>query len=112
MASLLSRARGVGPESLMDEQQLHGGSCCLIIVIRCSHVFGSASAGGHPPFLREGASESSGGYGKKATVFRSSAARCLGSVLALNRAPNDWILNISEHQLKLTPASRLGELSS
>ena len=68
-----------------------------------------------PHFFREGASESSGGYGSGRQgnrLPRSLAlARCLGSVLALNRAPNDWILNISEHHLELTPTSRLGELS-
>jgi hypothetical protein len=33
--------------------------------------------------------------------------RCLGSVLSLNRASRDWILNIAEGQMELTPASSL-----
>lgn len=62
-----------------------------------------------PHFFREGASEGSGGYGSGRSgnrLPRSLAlARCLGSVLALNRAPRDWILNIAERQMELTPAS-------
>lgn len=64
-----------------------------------------------PHFFREGASESDGGYGSGRhgnRLPRSLAlARCLGSVLGLNRAPVDWILNIAERQLERTPASSL-----
>ena len=69
-----------------------------------------------PHFFREGVSEGSGGYGsgrKGNRLPRSLAlARCLGSVLALNRAASDWILNIAEHRLEATPPSCLGELSA
>jgi hypothetical protein len=62
-----------------------------------------------PHFFREGASDASGGYGsgrRGNRLPRSLAlARCLGSVLGLNRAQHDWILNIAERQLELTPAS-------
>jgi len=62
-----------------------------------------------PHFFREGASEDSGGYGSGRIgnrLARSLAlARCLGSIFALNRAPSDWILNLAEWQLELTPAS-------
>ena len=68
-----------------------------------------------PHFFREGVSEGSGGYGSGRSgnrLPRSLAlARCLGSVLALNRAPHDWILNIAERQLELTPASSLSGLT-
>ena len=61
-----------------------------------------------PHFFREGASEASGGYGsgrRGNRLPRSLAlARCLGSVLGLNRAAHDWILNIAERQLEPTPA--------
>lgn len=64
-----------------------------------------------PHFFREGASEGSGGYGSGRSgnrLPRSLAlARCLGSVLALNRAPRDWILNLAERQMELTSASGL-----
>ena len=64
-----------------------------------------------PHFYREGASEGSGGYGSGRTgnrLPRSLAlARCLGSVLALNRAPLDWILNIAERHIEPTQASSL-----
>lgn len=67
-----------------------------------------------PHFFHEGASESSGGYGsgrRGNRLPRSLAlSRCLGSVLGLNRAQHDWILNIAEHQLELTPASALAGL--
>ena len=67
-----------------------------------------------PHFFREGASEGSGGYGSGRSgnrLPRSLAlARCLGSVLALNRAPRDWILNIAERQMELTTASSLAGL--
>jgi hypothetical protein len=69
-----------------------------------------------PHFFREGASEGSGGYGSGRSgnrLPRSLAlARCLGSVLALNRAPRDWILNIAERQMELTPASSMAGLPS
>lgn len=64
-----------------------------------------------PHFFREGVSEGSGGYGSGRSgnrLPRSLAlARCLGSVLALNRAPRDWILNIAERQMELTVPSSL-----
>ena len=67
-----------------------------------------------PHFFREGASDSSGGYGsgrRGNRLPRSLAlARCLGSVLGLNRSQHDWILNIAERQLELTPASALAGL--
>jgi hypothetical protein len=69
-----------------------------------------------PHFFREGASEASGGYGsgrRSNRLPRSlSLARCLGSVLGLNRARHDWILNIAERQLELTPAPALAGLPS
>ena len=69
-----------------------------------------------PHFFREGASEGSGGYGSGRSdnrLPRSLAlARCLGSVLALNRAPRDLILNIAEKQIELTPASSLAGLAA
>ena len=68
-----------------------------------------------PHFFREGASEASGGYGsgrRGNRLPRSLAlARCLGSVLGLNRAQHDWILNIAERQLELTPAPTLAGLA-
>ena len=67
-----------------------------------------------PHFFREGANEGTEGYGSGRLgnyLPRSLAlARCLGSVLALNRAPRDWILNIAERQLELTPVSCLAGL--
>ena len=67
-----------------------------------------------PHFFQEGASEGSGGYGSGRSgnrLPRSLAlARCLGSVLALNRARRDWILNIAERQMELTPASTMTSL--
>ena len=69
-----------------------------------------------PHFFHEGASDGSGGYGSGQhgnRLRRSLAlARCLGSVLALNRAPRDWILNIAERQMELTPLSCLGGLKA
>ena len=68
-----------------------------------------------PHFFREGASEASGGYGSGRSgnrLPRSLAlARCLGSVLGLNRASHDWILNIAERHLEPTPASALAGLA-
>ncbi len=69
-----------------------------------------------PHFFREGASEGSGGYGsgrRGNRLPRSLAlARSLGSVLALNRAPRDWILNIAERQMELSAVSSLVGLSA
>ena len=69
-----------------------------------------------PHFFREGASDGSGGYGSGRSnnrLPRSLAlARCLGSVLALNRAPRDLILNIAEQQIELTPASSLAGVAA
>lgn len=68
-----------------------------------------------PHFFGEGASEASGGYGsgrRGNRLPRSLAlARCLGSVLGLNRAAHDWILNIAERQLELTPAPAVAGLA-
>ena len=67
-----------------------------------------------PHFFQEGASEGSGGYGsgrRGNRLARTLAlARCLGSVLGLNRAQHDWILNMAEGQLEATPASSLAGL--
>ena len=67
-----------------------------------------------PHFFHEGPSMASGGYGSRRSgnrLARSLAlARCLGSVLGLNRAVHDWILNIAERQLEPTPASTLAGL--
>ncbi|KZR66176.1 MULTISPECIES: hypothetical protein [Prochlorococcus] len=64
-----------------------------------------------PHFFRDGASDSSGGYGSGRhgnRLPRSLAlARCLGNVLSLNRAPQDWILNIAERKMEMTPVSNL-----
>ena len=78
------------------------------------YVSSTAPEGGDSPFLPRGASQSNGGYGSGRSgnrLPRSLAlARCLSSVLALNRAPRDWILNIAERQMELTPASSLAGL--
>ena len=67
-----------------------------------------------PHFFCEAVSEASGGYGsgrRGNRLARSLAlARCLGSVLGLNRASEDWILNHAESRLELTPASVLAGL--
>ena len=67
-----------------------------------------------PHFFREGASETNLGYGsgrRGNRLARSMAlARCLGGVLALNRAPRDWILNIAERQMELSTISSLAGL--
>jgi hypothetical protein len=59
-----------------------------------------------PHFFREGAREEEGGYGsgrRGNRLARSVAlARCLGSVLSLNRSPQDFILNIAEQQLEIS----------
>jgi hypothetical protein len=64
-----------------------------------------------PHFFREGTSEGTGGHGsgrRNNRLPRSlSLARCLGSVLSLNRARHDWILNLAERQMELTPAAAL-----
>lgn len=61
-----------------------------------------------PHFFREGASEAGGGYGSGRHGNRMarciSLARCIGSILALNRSSRDWILNHAEQHLELTPA--------
>ncbi|WP_155724871.1 hypothetical protein [Prochlorococcus marinus] len=68
-----------------------------------------------PHFFREGASEGIGGYGsgrRGNRLPRSLAlARCLGSVLGLNRAPEDWILNMAEQHLERTPVAKAVGLS-
>ena len=67
-----------------------------------------------PHFFREGASSNSGGYGSGRSENRLprslALARCLGSVLGLNRATHDWILNIAERHLEPTPATALAKL--
>lgn len=69
-----------------------------------------------PHFFQEGSSDDSGGYGsgrRGNRIPRSFAfARCLGSVLSLNRAPRDWILNIAELQLERTATSQISGLPS
>ena len=64
-----------------------------------------------PHFFCEGASDGSGGYGSGRRGNRLprglALARCLGSVLGLNRASQDWILNIAEQQLELSPLPSL-----
>lgn len=64
-----------------------------------------------PHFFHEGASDKNGGYGsgrKGNRLPRSLAlARCLSSVISLNRAPRDWVLNINRQHLELTPPSSL-----
>ena len=67
-----------------------------------------------PHFFREGASVHTGGYGSGRIGNRLprslSLSRCLGSLLSLNRSRRDWILNIAERHLELTPASTLSGL--
>ncbi len=67
-----------------------------------------------PHFFREGSSDSTGGYGsgrRGNRLSRSLAlARCLGSVLALNRASQDWMINIAELQLERAPVSKVAGL--
>ena len=67
-----------------------------------------------PHFFQEGASERSGGYGSGRSgnrLPRSLAlARCLGSVLSLNRSSHDWMINIAELQLERTPATTVAGL--
>ena len=69
-----------------------------------------------PHFFREGASDGAGGYGsgrRGNRLPRSLAlARCLGSVLGLNRASRDWILNIAERQLELSSLTNVRGLSA
>lgn len=69
-----------------------------------------------PHFFREGNSDNDGGYGSGRRGNRLprslSLARCLGSVLALNRAPRDWILNLAERQLELTSTSTAAGLQA
>jgi len=76
-------------------------STLIVSALRCRVVI--------PHFFREGASDGSGGYGsgrRGNRLPRSLAlARCLGSVLALNRASRDWILNIAERQMELSAVS-------
>ena len=68
-----------------------------------------------PHFFREGNTDNDAGYGSGRQGNRLprslSLARCLGSILSLNRAPSDWILNIAERQLELTPSSLTAGLS-
>ena len=62
-----------------------------------------------PHFFREDIVGSNGGYGSGRLgnqLPRSVAlGRCLGSILALNRSPVDWILNIAEDHLESTSPS-------
>jgi len=60
-----------------------------------------------PHFFREGASPVEGyGSGRSGNrLARSLAlARCLAGVLSLNRAEQDWILNMAEQQLERSPS--------
>lgn len=63
-----------------------------------------------PHFFREGAGHDSEGYGSGRSGNRlarcAALSRCLGSVLALNRAPQDWLLNLAEQHVERTPPSR------
>lgn len=68
-----------------------------------------------PHFFREGGGASvEGSYGSSRAgnrLPRSLAlARCLGSVLALNRSPCDRILNIAQRHIETTPPSSLAGL--
>lgn len=66
-----------------------------------------------PHFFQEGRNEHCGyGSGRIGNRLPRSLAlaRCLGSVLALNRASQDWIINIAEMQLERTPATTLAGL--
>ncbi len=67
-----------------------------------------------PHFCREGNSKEEEGYGSIRHGSRwprsIALARCLGSVLALNRSPQDWILNMAENVLETTPPTRQAKL--
>lgn len=66
-----------------------------------------------PHFFCEGVSDvyGSGRLGNR--LPRSVAlARCLGGLLALDRSPNDWILNMAESHVELSPSSKSAGLSS
>lgn len=64
-----------------------------------------------PHFFCEGASEGRGGYGsgrRGNRLPRSMAfTRCLGSVLSLQRSPQDFIFNMAEQQLEISSVSAL-----
>ena len=62
---------------------------------------------GIPHYFREESAGSSSGYGSGRTgnrLARSIAfARSLGALLACNRSSRDWILNISQREMELSP---------
>ena len=59
-----------------------------------------------PHFFREGANVGYGSGRRGNRVARSLAlARCLGSIIALNRASRAWILNHAQQQLEPAPMS-------
>lgn len=66
---------------------------------------------GIPHYFREEAAGSKSGYGSgrpSNQLARSLAfARSLGSFLALNRSSQDWILNISQREMELSPPTCL-----
>lgn len=69
-----------------------------------------------PHFFREGGSDDDDRYGSVRPgnrLHRSIAfARCLGSVLALNRSSQDWILNMAENKLESSATAENSEFSS
>ena len=71
-----------------------------------------------PHFFREEESDigTVSGYGSCRTGNRfarcMSLARCISGVLALSRAPTDWILNHAESHLEKTPISSMVGLNS
>jgi len=64
-----------------------------------------------PHFFRDSSNPGKPGYGSSRSgnrLGRSLAlARCLSSVLALNRAPTDLVLNILGQEISTTPVSRM-----
>ena len=66
---------------------------------------------GIPHYFREETAGSNAGYGSGRSgnrLARSLAfARSLGSFIALNRSSQDWILNISQREMELSPPSSL-----
>ena len=66
-----------------------------------------------PHYFDEGPDNCYGSGRKGNRLPRSLAlARSLGSLLALNRAPQDWILNIAQKRKELTPLTSLTGLQS
>ena len=69
-----------------------------------------------PHFFNDKVNGASSGYGssRASNRFRRSLSlgRCVGSILGLQRASRDWILNIAERQLELTPVSTRADVPS